>query len=222
MVSSILEKPIYTDEDEQSLREEHSPAMTPQSCTPEHDELKKFSEEVEIIIQTVNNHEYNAATTCMKAPPDRNFTKAVIFPRIGSVVGMFAGKKTALIKTGQGDKARKGIEDALETFPKALCILGIGVCYSSYDSKHHCGDVLVSNRIRISTTPKITLTSVEFRGPIIEVNESLSRIFCDSSDVFDKKFLVSKSPEERYSKIYPGLLLSISIQFSDKDTIEKD
>ena len=193
--------------------------MTPQSCTPEHDELKKFSEEVEIIIQTVNNHEYNAATTYMKAPPDRNFTKAVIFPRIGSVVGMFAGKKTALIKTGQGDKARKGIEDALETFPKALCILGIGVCYSSYDSKHHFGDVLVSNQIRISTTPKFAPKSVEFRGPIIEVNESLSRIFCDSSDVFDKKFLVSKSPE-RYSKVYPGLLLSTSILFADKHIIE--
>ena len=216
----LLDNPKYTDEEEQSLREKNSPAMTPLSSTPKHAELIKFSEEVEIILHTVNDHEYNAATTYMEAPLGGQFTKAVIFPRKGSVVGMFAGKKTALIQTEQGNKARKDIENALETFSKATYILGIGVCYSLNDSKHQFGDVLVSKLISDYNTPRLG-TIFENRGETKEVHESLLCIFCKNLDEFNKKSLVSESPKERYSKVYSGLLICSPQLIADEEIREK-
>ena len=217
MVSSILGTPYYTEEEEQSLREENSPAMTPQSGTPERAGLEKFSEEVKIILHTVNDHEYNAATTYMEAPPGGLFTKAVIFPRKGSVVGMFAGKKTALIQTEQGNKAVKDVEDALKTFPKTMYILGIGVCYSSCDSKHHFGDVLVSKSICNYINPRLGTDEFENRGETKDVHELLLRTFCKNIDDFHKKFPVSKSPKDRYAKVYSGLLICTPLLIANKE-----
>lgn len=49
------------------------------------EELNTYCQDVRIILQTVNDNEYQAAVTMMK-PPSDNFTNSVIFPMTTMVV----------------------------------------------------------------------------------------------------------------------------------------
>ena len=161
--------------------------------TKEYEFLEKFCLRVELILQTVNKNEYQAATTFLESPGDM-FERAVVFPKGGIVVGMFANKRVALIQTGTGKiKALKFVDDAIKTFPNALYVIGVGVCYSFDSVKHKLGDVLVSERIN-------DLASDE----TVHVIHDLHRIFCEHL-VQDPDFEVCQS---RSSKVYSGTIIS--------------
>ncbi len=75
---------------------ENKPVTPPEVETREFRELLKFQKEVQLILQVVNENEYQAATTYMKPPTD-NFDRAVLFPRANMVVGRIGGIKTVLL-----------------------------------------------------------------------------------------------------------------------------
>ncbi len=107
-----------------------TPASSPKKGTEEYALLENYQNEVEVILHTLNDNEYNAAITYLSAPDIKGGSfekekKGIIFPRTGIVLGTFAGKKVALIQTEQGSKIRGDIEKAIKRFPKAMCILGI-------------------------------------------------------------------------------------------------
>ncbi len=155
------------------------------------------------------HYEYNAAITYLSAPDIKGGSfekekKGIIFPRTGIVLGTFAEKKVALIQTEQGSKIRGDIEKAIKKFPKAMCILGIGVCYAMDDQKYKLGDVLISNKINDFENFKYKPDGqIEDRGQAINVIDPLLRVFCKNADKYEPLLVTS----ERYFKAFPGTLV---------------
>ncbi len=109
------------------------------------------------MIQVVNENEYQAAVTLMKPPENTPFSTAVVFPHPGTIVGMFAQKKTALIYSSDSSDF---IEDAVKSFPNARHVISIGVGYAFDSEKFNLGDVLVSKQICDFNNMKVRLLIV--------------------------------------------------------------
>ncbi len=186
--------------------ENKKPAKCPEIGTHEYKLFDGYREQVEVILHTVNDNEYNAATTYLSAPDIEGgfFERATTFPCIGTVVGTFAKKKVALIQTEQGSKIRGDIQKAIKRFPNAIWILGIGVCYAMDDQKYKFGDVLISNQINDFENFK-TRADGEFenRGQAINIIDQLLKIFCNNKDDHEALLVAS----ERNFKAFPGTLV---------------
>ncbi len=215
----LPELPLYNEAQQRELFTANRPAHPPKPGTEEHKKLKEFSNEVEIILQTVNENEFQAAATEME-PPDQSFSTAVVFPSAGKVVGMFADKKAALIQTDVGANAGDYIQDAIDTFPNAQYVIGVGVCYAFDPKKYKFGDVLVSKKISDLKISKFendgTFTD---RGQTVDVVNELISTFCMDLTLKDG-FKVSKNTE-RTSIVYTGRFLSYSVLMDHKETRDK-
>ena len=166
----------------------------------------------------MNENEYQAAVTFLK-PPSEMFSKAVIFPKACMVVGMFGEKKTALIQTEMGEDASEFIGEAIGTFPNAVYVIGIGVCYSFIESKHKLGDVLVSQQICNLTNFKFDSDGrVENRGETVGIKGDLNRLFCRD---LDHDFNVKKGIEKRSSVVHSGTFLSYPMLLNNKAMRDK-
>ena len=211
------EKPIYDDTERYKLYRSRRPKKPPRENTSEYNQLQKFCSKVEIILQTVDEHEYQAAVTFME-PPAKNFTKAVVFPTAGMVVGTFAEKKTALIQTDAGASCSDFVEDAITTFPNAQFVIAVGVSYAFDTSKFKLGDVLVSNKISDLANLKFDENGeMRDRGNTIDVVYGIRKIFCMDL-VHDPDFNVSAN---RSSKVYCGRLASYSHLMKKQEHREK-
>ena len=183
----------------------------------ERSAMENFSLEVKLILQTVNDNEYQAAVTLLE-PPNKKFSNAVVFPKVGMVLGMFAEKKTALIQTKAGEGAGDFIEDAIKTFPSASYIIGIGVCFAFDESKYKLGDVIVSEKINDLANFKFDAEGrVEDRGQAIDVDNDLYRMFCQDL-THGPDFNVS---ENRSSRVHSGRIFSRAILFNNKEMRDK-
>ena len=214
----IIEKPKYDDSQQKELYRTHKPERPPGRNTEESKKLEEFSNEVEIILQVVNENEYQAAVTLME-PPCPSFSRAVVFPSAGKVVGMFADKKTALIQTGVGADVGDYVQSAIDMFCNAQFVIGVGACYAFNSEQHKLGDVLVSNRIsdlKNSTFDKHG--QLINCGQIVDMVEDLKATFCMDL-TFERDFEVSDA--ERVSRIYTGPFASYSALIDHEDTREK-
>jgi nucleoside phosphorylase len=200
---------LYDNAKQKKMYHEKSPGNPPQEGSPEYTELMRFSSEVGVILHTVNKNEYQAAVLRME-PPGDGFTKAIQnFPKPGMVVGMFAGKKVALIQTSQGIKSREKLDKALESFPNAMYIIAVGVCYAFDRNKYKLGDVLVSTKISDVANPD--------RSETIDIEGFLSDTFC-LNPIHDPEFEVTV---ERQSDVHSAEFLSCPIPVNDKTERDK-
>ena len=165
--------------------------------------MSEFSDDIKIILQTVNENEYQAAVTFLEPPSDK-FHRAVIFPSAGTVVGYFAGHKVALIQTGVGESASEYIQTAIYTFKNAKFIIGVGACYAFGRTMYKLGDVLVSKNIG----------DIHRQGGTIPVVDVLNSIFCRDL-LFENDFEVAE--EGRFSKVYAGTLASFALLVDNKE-----
>lgn len=174
-------------------------------------ELTAFCDRVKIILQTVNDNEYQAGVTFLE-PPSDNFGKAVIFPYPNMIVGRFAGIEVALIRSKPGIKVTRYVQNAIETFSNVHFVFGVGVCYAFDMKKYKFGDVLVSESICDFQEFKFDENGeIKDRGQIINVTFPLTKIFCFSQDL---NFEVSD--RGRKSKAWPGTFCSTSILIDNK------
>ena len=208
---------MFDDAKQKQMYRDKIPDNPPKPNTPEHEKLTVFTSEVDVILHTVNDNEYQAAVTCMDPPDD--FTKAVRnFPNPAMVVGMFAGKKAALIQTPPGSNCRKSIDKALASFPNAMYIIAVGVCYAFDRKKYKLGDVLVSKRISDFAEYKHKKDdTVEDRGETINVEGFLSDTFCLDA-LHNPKFMVTMLRE---SDVYSGRFLSHPVLMDNKSVRDK-
>jgi nucleoside phosphorylase len=213
-----VETPLYDNTKQKKLYRENSPGNPPQEGSPEYTKLMKFSSEVGVILHTVNKNEYQAAVIRME-PPGDGFTKAIQnFPKPGMVVGMFAGKKVALIQTSQGIKSREKLDKALESFLNAMYIIAVGVCYAFDRNKYKLGDVIVSTKISDFANPKYKRDGrIEDRGETIDIEGFLSDAFC-LNPIHDPEFEVTS---ERESDVHSGRFLSHPALMDNKTERDK-
>lgn len=191
------------------------PQNPPRVTTKEYEALKKFCNNVELILLTINENEYHAAALFMEKPLG-NFEKAVFYPNPNMVVGMFADKRTALIQTDVGAHCSLYIREAINKFPLAQYVIGVGVCYAFDSEKFKFGDVLVSKQICDVTNLKFKKNEeIEYRGQIIDVVSELMELFC-----FDlvHEYKVSDS---RSSNVHCGPFISYSALMDNKEMRDK-
>ena len=168
----LAESPIYNESLQSKLFKNNKPEEAPSDDF----ELLKYSKEIQLILQTVNTNEYQAALSYMK-PPSPTFSKAVSYPAPGMVVGKFAEIKTALICTMPGREVAQYIQEAIDEYPNAVCVIGVGVCYAFNKRDYKLADVLVSNRICDFANSKFNRGEVENRGISIQLIHKLEKIF---------------------------------------------
>lgn len=223
LLSSLIsaETPRYNASQQSELFQQNKPEGPPQDKdSKKYKYLLRFCNEVEYILQTVNENEYQAATTFMSAP-DEMFSKAVVFPNNAMVVGLF-GKtrvKAALIQTEPGVNVDDYIEDAIEAYPNAKYVIGVGICYAFDSSKYLFGDVIVSSKIadfanyKAKTKNQGKKIAIEDRGETKSVDKDLHKVFCLG---------LACSPEYpvtqgRVSKVTAGTLISPPILMSNEE-----
>lgn len=207
-----IETPLFTQAEQEKMYRDNKPEGPRGNA--ERASLQSFSLEVELLLQTVNDNEYQAAVTFLR-PPSAEFSKAIVFPKVGMVVGVFAGKKTALIQTKVGlGGAGDFVEEAIETFPSVSYVIGIGVCYAFDQSMYKPGDVVVSEQISDLASSKFDADGeVENRGQTVAVVNDLYRMFCQDL-IHEPDFKVS---ENRSSRVYSGTLLSYPMLLTSKE-----
>ena len=204
---SLDEKFIYSDSKIRKLRKENKPDHGRQTGA-KLTQIKTFCKRVEIILLTVNENGYIAAWTFLQ--PLANFKKSVMY-ETGKVLGMFANRKTALIKA-ERDMCRWHLDNSVKLFPKAKYIVSFGVGYAFNKEKYKLADVLVSNKICDFVDWKLN----EDR----EINRYLQSKFCNVTDC--DHFEVSKSTKgKRYSEIYCGSICSYPTLLNDQELRDK-
>ena len=94
------------------------------------------------------------------------------------VVGTFAGKNAAIVRTEQGIKCRDDLTTVLPFFPNATMLLGLGVCMGI---KHKLGDVLVGEKIQLEEKPKVRQGKLQLDGTRKEAKQTMRNVFCDTT-----------------------------------------
>ena len=105
----------------------------------------KFKEDIQFIIVTVNDNEFNAATVYIKAPDIENLDPSANATKIENnvYVGMLEGHRVALLQT---KPAAPDLSAKLEHFPNAKYIVVVGMGYE-FPQNIKLGDVMVSKSI---------------------------------------------------------------------------
>ena len=181
---------------------------------PSEDQYKAVKDfaatEVTVVIQSCNNAEYFAALEAIERPPLSMFYKPVKYPvnKFTIVVGTFAGKGAAIVRTRQGTKCRDDLTTVLSFFPNATMLLGLGVCMGI---KHKLGDVLVGEKIQIEENPKVRPGKLQLAGTCIEAKQTMRNVFCDTTGW--NQFECTDVPKDsgvkaRISKAFSGCILS--------------
>ena len=221
-MATSAETPTYGKTELRKIIKEKSPQKTPQKESELYRGLENFSKNVQIIIHTVNDNEYYAAVGHLSddGNPLLGLTTSVVFPKTGSVVGMFGGYKAALVQTRMGGYCREGIEDALLNFPNAKAIIAVGVAYGKSHEKCKFGDVLVSQSIEDMSNVKFQDGTIIERGEKHHVKPNLQKIFCKQTQSFVvmKDFTCTK---DREPQIIPGAIVSMPWLVDDEETKRK-
>ena len=96
------------------------------------------------------------------------------------------------------------IAAAINAFPKAHLVIGVGVCYAFDSSKHRLGDVLVSKQICDFANLKTSKEGeLEDRGETIDVAPKLQIFYGGLISDF-------RVTDARLSKVYSGRIASIA------------
>lgn len=209
---AAIETPYYGKKVQSELYAAQKPVGPPGSGTVSYRKLQAFRKEVNIILHTSHANNYQAAITFLEAPISE-FSKSVIFPINGMVVGMFAGHKAALILDKANDTSDKHLREAIKHFPNTKFIIAVGSCFAFDSTEHRLGDVLVSDKIGDISNLKLSRGKIENRGQIVDTAYELESIFCINAEHASE----IKATEDRNSKVYEGIITSHPSQIDDKD-----
>ena len=213
------ENPRYNALQQRIEFRESKPSKPPERGTKEFKMLEDFCGNIQLILQVVNENEYQAAVTFMEPPENTLFLRAVVFPRPGVVIGKFGNKKAALIHTGEGNDCSDYVQDAIETFPKAQFVIGTGVGYAFDSEQYKLGDVLVSTKICHLKNLKLSAEGeIVDRGERVDVVRDLTSMFCKDL-TREKDFIVSD--KNRCSEVRAGQIVSLSATVDNREYRDK-
>ena len=210
------EGPLYdNDAHRNKIFQERDPIRPSRTDIDEHQAIKQFAKEVDIVIQSCNPNEYYASLAWMEAPnilkPDGEsqlFERAVQFPNKDGMkitLGVFADYKAAIVWTEQGASCEGDIRKVLSWFPNTKALIGIGIAYGMDMNAVNFCDVLVAKQIAdLGDRPRVQEGGIYSRGDLVSARTTLKNIFCKDSTGWH--FECSKSGRE--AKVIVGQLAS--------------
>ena len=182
--------------------------------------VQLFARQVVLILHTCNANEYWAALERLEPPTMKNQIKIqdrpITYPKVGSVIGWFAGYRAAVVRTQQGNKCHDDLTKALtKSFPNGQVIIGAGIAYAN-DRKRKFADVLISDQIENFVQYKKTGDEMITQGPREEIAPNVQRVFenpaRDWTDI--KPFICGKN--DRVSVAHIGCIVSTPALIRDE------
>ena len=174
--------------------------------------VRLFAKEVVIILHTCNEKEYWAALERLQPPTTDNQSniqdRPIIYPQVGSVVGWFAGYKTAVVRTEQGNKCRDELMKALtESFPNGRVIIGAGIAYAN-DRKRKFADVLISDQIENFVQYRKEGDKITCHGQREEIEPNVQRVFVNPARDWTDMQCFTCADSNRMSVAHIGCIVS--------------
>ena len=180
-----------------------------------------FAKKVVIILHTCNK-EYWAALERLQPPTTDNQSNIqdcpIIYPQVGSVVGWFAGYRTAVVRTGQGNECRDELMKALtKSFPNGRVIIAAGIAYTN-DRKRKFADVLISDQIENFVQykkegDKIKITCHDQRE---EIEPNVQRVFVNPARDWTDMQCFTCTDSNRTSVAHIGCIVSAPTLIRDE------
>ena len=182
--------------------------------------VQLFAKEVVIILHTCNENEYWAALERLQPPTAEDQSniqdRPVIYPQVGSVIGWFAGYRTAVVRTGQGNKCHDELMIALtRSFPNGRVIIAAGIAYAN-DRKRKFADVLISDQIENFVQYKKTGSEITNCGPREEVDPNVQRIFEHPAKDWKSMQCFTCADDKRTSVAHIGCIVSAPTLVQDE------
>ena len=220
------ETPKYDKKEKLKIVDDMKALPRPAAGSPQEQNLKKFSKDVQVIVHTVNDNEKFAAIAHFDPPKilgDDSIKKPIdLFEPNNIVLGMFGGYRAALVQTKMGDDCRVEIEEVVEHFPNARIIIAVGVAYGRV--KYKFGDVLVSKVIdgvanmKFIANGNIIIQASDTRyTPVVQ---TLENVFARGTSTWIAKEKFECTKQGRMSDVFPGVLSSAPLLVDDKETLE--
>ena len=177
--------------------------------------LEEFSQDISLILLVTTDNAYQAVITFMEAPTT-DFERPVLYPMPGMVVGVFAGKKTALVQGLPGELAWKALMTAKRTYSNAGYAIAVGGCYAFDEEQFKPGDVIISKQLA-----DLQNFAYERDGAITNygqtINSGLIKLLC--SNMIMPDFIVST--HNRPANVYCGKMISHPAAMQDKGERDK-
>ena len=179
-----------------------------------------FARQVVLILHTCNENEYWAALEKLEPPTKEDGSeirdRPIIYPQIGSVIGWFAGYKTAVVRTRQGNKCRDELMKALtESFPNSKVIIRAGIAYAN-DRRRKFADVLISDQIEYFVQYKKEGDKITYRGPREEIDPNVQRIFENPARDWTDMQSFPCADNDRASVAHIGCIVSAPTLIGDR------
>ena len=176
-------KPKFADSERRSVMNQFDPVTLHVLQTDETTmrSVELFAKQVVLILHTCNVNEYWAALERLEPPTKEDDSeirgRPIIYPQVGSVIGWFAGYRTAVVRTGQGNRCRDELTTALtKSFPNSKAVIGAGIAYAN-DKKRKFADVLISDQIENFVQYMIVDGKITNRGPREQIDPNVQRVF---------------------------------------------
>ena len=182
--------------------------------------LQLFARQVVVILHTCNINEYWAALERLEPPTKEDGSNirdhTIIYPQIGSVIGWFAGYRTAVVRTGQGNKCRDELTTALtKSFPNGKAIIGAGIAYAN-NREYKFADVLISDQIENFVQYKIVDGEITNRGPREQIDPNVQRVFENPAKDWTVMKHFACTDYNRTSVAHIGSIVSVPTLFRDE------
>ena len=141
-------------------------------------DYKEFCERVQYVFSTVNDNEFNAATTMITAPDIEDGSDVMTTIDVGVYIGMMGNHPVGLIRHGPGRDCSKMLNEGIKNFPNVEYLVAVGICYGFNREDTKLADVLISKQIIDLDSYRISKKNIEIRGDHINMKDEINSIFC--------------------------------------------
>ena len=215
-------KPKFADSERRSVMNQFDPVTLHVQQTDETTKkaVQLFAKQVVLILHTCNENEYWATLERLEPPTKEDGSeirdRLIIYPQVDSVIGWFAGYRTAVVRTGQGNKCCDKLTTALtKSFPNGKAIIAAGIAYGN-DQKRKFADVLISDQIEYFVQYEIVDGKITNRGPREQIDPNMQRVFENPArDWTDMKHFPC-TEDDRTSVAHIGCIVSAPTLVQDE------
>ena len=144
-------------------------------------DYREFCERVQYVFSTVNDNEFNAATTMITAPDIEDGSDVMTTIDVCVYIGMMGNHPVGLIQHGPGRDCSKMLNEGIKFFSNAEYLVAVGVCYGFSRKDTKLADVLISKKIIDLGPYRISKKTIEIRGDHTIMKDKINHIFCDNA-----------------------------------------